>query len=153
MKYFSLLKEVTSKGPHISMCIISRSCVLLVAHFFMCLVCLPLIQSTQILRSIKSKSKKISFFTNLNNLSLEMWPKRLCHKQVECSFTKPRLVPTLWCKVKKVSAKRLLRFNLYKPSQRIPEPIKWLCLNKLKHPLPNLKEYPLSKCIKFRHEN
>ena len=104
----SITKELTSKGPKISICTISRSWVLLVAHFFLCFVCFPLIQFTQIFRSIKSRSWRITFFINLSILSLEWWSKRLCHKKVDHSFTKLCLMQTLWCRVK--------TFSTYKPS-------------------------------------
>jgi len=76
-----------------------------------------------------------------------MWPKRLGHKKEDHVFIKLRLVPTLWCKVKTVSAYKPSKFNLYKPSQRILVPMRWLCLNKLKHLLPKLKEYPITSSL------
>ena len=72
MKYFSLPKDEVSKGPYMSVWIISRSYVLLVAPFLMYVVYLPLIQSIHTPRSVKSRFGRISSFTNLSNLSLEM---------------------------------------------------------------------------------
>ena len=132
MKYFSLPKNGVSKGPQMSVWIISRSFVLLVAPFLVCLVCLPLIQSTNTPRSVKSRFERISSFTNLSNLSLEMCPYHLCHKFEEFSLIRLRLVPILWCKVRRVSANWSLSLNLYKRSQRIPELTKEVFLNKLK---------------------
>ena len=62
MKYFTLLKKFTSNRP---MCMISRSSVFLVAPFFVCFVCLPIIQSTHAFRSVKSKSVKSSNETKI----------------------------------------------------------------------------------------
>jgi len=56
-------------------------------------------------------------------------------------------VPTLGCRVKIVSTYKLSIFNLYKPSQRIPVPTRLLYLNKLKHSLPKLKEYPVTSSL------
>ena len=43
----------------------------------------------------------------------------------------------MWVKI--VAAYKQFKFNLYKPPQRIIVSMGWLCLNKLKHPLPKLK--------------
>ena len=74
-----------------------------------------------------------------------MWPKRLCHKKADSSFSKLSLVPTLWCRVKMVSTYK--PSNLYKPSQRTPIPMRWLCLNKLKHSLSKLNEYAITSSL------
>ena len=101
MKYFSPPKVGTSKGPQISVCMISRSCVLLVAPLLVCLVCLPLMQSTHSLPLVKSRFGTTPSFTNLLILSLEMCPSLLCHKKYE-SFAHA-LVLRLSCRVRCVS--------------------------------------------------
>ena len=60
--------------------------------FLFCLVYLPLTQSIHTSKSVKSKFGGLSFFTDLSNLSLDIWLKRLYQKQAECSSTKLRLV-------------------------------------------------------------
>ena len=95
MKYFSLPKDGVLKGPQMSIWIISRSFVLLVAHFLVCFVYLPLIQSTHTPRSEKPRFGRIPSFTNLSSLSLEMCPNLLCHKFEEFSIIRLCLVPTL----------------------------------------------------------
>ena len=56
-------------------------------------------------------------------------------------------MPTLWYRVKTVSAYKPSNFNLYKPSQRTSIPMRWLCLNKLKHQLPKLKQYSVTSSL------
>jgi len=56
-------------------------------------------------------------------------------------------VLTLWYRVKTISPYKPSNFNLYKPSQRTPIPMRWLCLNKLQHSLPKLKECPVTSSL------
>lgn len=74
------------KGPHISVCISSKSSVLLVDPFFLELVSFPFIHSTQESKSEKSKFGKIPSLTNKVSLSLDMCPSLLCHKFAEFSL-------------------------------------------------------------------
>ena len=71
-----------------------------------------------------------------------MWPKDLCHKKADCSFNKLPSILILWRRIKSVSANRLSRFSLYKLWQRVQYQINNY-VNKLKHSLPKLNEYPV----------
>ena len=67
--------------------IISNRSELLLAPFFDLLVCLPLMQSIQVSKSVKSKVLSTPSFTNLLILSMEICPNLRCHNIEELSFT------------------------------------------------------------------
>jgi hypothetical protein len=82
-------------GPHISVCISSRTFSLLPSFYLIVLeVSFSLTQSTHISKSKKSRLTKISSLINLSILGLEMWHKRLCHNIEEVSMSLLRLEPT-----------------------------------------------------------
>ncbi|PRQ60192.1 hypothetical protein RchiOBHm_Chr1g0378501 [Rosa chinensis] len=66
---------------------------LLYAVFFLVLVIFPLKHSTQSVRSEKSSSFRMLFFTKIFSLSFETWPSLLCHKNADFSFSLVLLTP------------------------------------------------------------
>ena len=85
MKYFGPYESMF--GLQISVCMISNMVELLLAPFFDLLVCLPLMQSTQLSKLVKSKVLSTLSFTNLLILSMDMCPNLRCHKieQYSCN--------------------------------------------------------------------
>jgi len=69
----------TGKGPQMSVWIISKVLALRLAPFLICFTNFPLMHSMHCSISENSSGGRISFFTNLSILPLEIWPKRQCH--------------------------------------------------------------------------
>ena len=84
MKYFEPYKSMC--GLQMSKCMISNMFVLLFSHFFDFLVCFPLIQSTQVSKSVKSKVLSTPSFTSILILSIEICHNLQCHNIKESSF-------------------------------------------------------------------
>ena len=95
MKYFGLFASMS--GQHMSVCMISNKLELLFAPFLDLLVCLPLMQSTQVSKSAKSKVLSTPSFTNHLILSIEICPNLRCHNIEDSSFTIYRFNPTETC--------------------------------------------------------
>ncbi|CAL9103979.1 unnamed protein product, partial [Musa textilis] len=57
------------------------------------LVCFPLIQSTQVLKSVKSRVLSTPSLTNILILSLEICPNLRCHNIEESSLILHLLIP------------------------------------------------------------
>ena len=74
IKYFGLFAFMS--GQQMSVCIISNRFVLLFAPFLDLLVCLPLMQFTQVSKSAKSKVLSTPSLTNFFILSMEMCPNQ-----------------------------------------------------------------------------
>src|ERR1044072_775847 len=95
IKYFGLLTSIS--GQQISVCIISNRFELLLASISDLLVCLPLIQFTQVSKSAKSKALSTFSLTNRLILPMEMCPNLRCHNIEDSSFTTHRFLPAVTC--------------------------------------------------------
>ncbi|KAK9697363.1 hypothetical protein RND81_08G032900 [Saponaria officinalis] len=123
---------------------ISKRAVLLVAPLLVCLVCLPLMQSTHVPKSVKSREGRMLSFTNNIILSLEIWANLLCHKNAEFSFDLTRFTPiTEFKEINSESENDLSSSIRYIPFSKIPEPTILLSLNKLKQPFLKVTEKPI----------
>ena len=98
------MKEMKYFRPYMSICVqqifecmITNMFVLLVTLFLDLLVCFPLIQSTQVSKSVKSKVLSTPSFTNLLILYMEMCPNLRCHNIKESSFITHRFIPVWTC--------------------------------------------------------
>ena len=98
------MKEMKYFGPYTSMsgqqiyeCMISNMSVLLLAPFLDLFVCFPLMQSTQVWKSVKSKVLSTPSFSNLLILYIEIFPNIRCHNIEESSFITHRFVPMWTC--------------------------------------------------------
>ena len=106
-----------------SVCIISNIYELLLAFFFVLLVCFPFMQSTQVLKSVKSRVSSTSSFTSLLILSMEICPSLLCHNFDDFSFMIQRLIPAFSCVAIELYGIVLDKLILNKPSFNTPFPI------------------------------
>ena len=118
-----------------SVCMISKiSEVLLALCFLVMLVCFPLMQSTQISKSIKSRASRTPSFANLLILSIEIWHNLLCHNVEDFSFITPHLMSTFPCIVVRLWLKFGFKLSLNKPLSKIPSPTTTLSLsNEMKY--------------------
>ena len=82
-------------GEQISVCMIFNRFEFLFAPFLDLLVCLPLMQSTQVSKSVKSKALSTHLFTNLLVLLIEMCPNLQCHTIENSLFTTHRFNPAV----------------------------------------------------------
>src|SRR5690348_10573151 len=69
----------TGKGPQISVCMISKIPVLLLAPFLIVFTYFPFMQSMHCSKSENSNGGRMLFLIILSILPLEIWPKRQCH--------------------------------------------------------------------------
>ena len=121
IKYFWPCESIS--GQQMSVCIIFNISELLLTFFFVLLVRFPFMQSTQVLKSVKSRVSSTPSFTSLLIFSLEICLSLLCHNFDDFSFMIQRLIPVFSCVAIKLYGIVLDKLILNKPSFNTPFPI------------------------------
>ena len=121
MKYFLPCESISVK--QMLVCMISNIFELLLTFFFVLLVYFPFMQSTQVLKLVKSRVSSTPSVTSLLILSREICPSLLCHNFNDFSFMIQRLIPMFSCVAIKLYGIVLDKLILNKLSFNTPFPI------------------------------
>ena len=146
MKYFWPPREGDGKGPHIPIWINSSNSELHWTSTLDFLVSFPLIQSTLLWKSEKSRELRTPSFTSCSNLFLEACPNLLCQSIEDfsliqaCLGVEEKVVSTE--KLRREDTNAESRCSLYKPSIRLHELITSELFIKGKSEFLKLKQNP-----------